>query len=256
MTAFPDLSIPLRSNKPRTTGVTMMIDWGLPVGHQTDVVDTAGAYIDMAKIAGSISALMPEHTLKEKIRAYRDADIDTSPGGLLAEYAYLKGNLHPFFRNAIELGFSAVEISDNLINWDLATKRETIQIAINEYGLNVLGEVGRKDEAMSNDSVLRDIETCFEAGVSSVYVEAQELFGGEHIRSDLINSIVEEFSGLKIIYELPVVLLPGSSREFKHRVANWMVSEFGPEVNLANVEWDEVWVTEMIRRRMADNLEV
>ena len=52
--------------------------------------------------------------------------------------------------------------------------------------------------------------------------------------------------GEKIIYELPVVVLPGVSREFKHKVSSWMVAEFGRNVNLANVEWDEAWMTEML----------
>jgi phosphosulfolactate synthase (CoM biosynthesis protein A) len=43
--------LPARQGKPRTRGLTMMIDWGLPCGHQADVAATGGAFIDMAKIA-------------------------------------------------------------------------------------------------------------------------------------------------------------------------------------------------------------
>jgi phosphosulfolactate synthase len=131
-----------------------------------------------------------------------------------------------------------------------------IRKAIDNYGLAVLGEVVRKDAAMSNDDVLRDIAVCFDAGASSVYVEAYELFAGDKIRDDLVTEIAKNFAGMKIIYELPVVVLPGISREFKHRVCSWMVADFGSDVNLANVEWDEVWMTEMLRRRLADNLDV
>ena len=51
-------------------------------------------------------------------------------------------------------------------------------------------------------------------------------------------------------------VLPGMSREFKHRVCTWMITEFGGDVNLANVEWDEVWMTEMLRRPTGNNLVV
>jgi phosphosulfolactate synthase len=255
-TAFASVALPERGGKPRNQGLTMMIDWGLPVAHQRDVTDTVGHYVDMAKIAATIAGLMPKEILQRKLASYAEAGICTSPGGLFAEYAYSKGNLDPFFQEAAELGFSAVEISDNLLNWNLETKRETIRKAIDNYGLAVLGEVGRKDAAMSNDDVLRDIAVCFDAGASSVYVEAYELFAGEKIRDDLVTEIAKNFAGMKIIYELPVVVLPGISREFKHRVCSWMVAEFGSDVNLANVEWDEVWMTEMLRRRLADNLDV
>lgn len=254
--AFVDVCLPERGGKPRSCGLTMMIDWGLPLGHQIDTLDAVSHYVDLAKIAGTIAGLMPKEVLKRKLSAYSEAGIGTSPGGLFAEYAYLKGTLDPFFREASELGFSAVEISDNLLDWDLETKRKTIRKAIDEYGLIVHGEVGRKDDAMSNAAVLRDLDLCFSAGASGVYIEAFELFAGEKIRADLVEEIVKNFPDQKVIYELPVVVLPGISREFKHKVSTWMVAEFGRDVNLANVEWDEVWMTEMLRRRVADNLHI
>ena len=234
----------------------MMIDWGLPLGHQVDTIDAVGDYVDLAKIAGAIAGLMPKEILKRKLSAYSEVGIGTSPGGLFAEYAYLKGTLDPFFEEASELGFSAVEISDNFLDWDLETKRKTIRNAIDDYGLVVHGEVGRKDGAMSNSAVLRDLDVCFSAGAYAVYLEAFELFAGEKIRADLVADIEKNFPNEKVIYELPVVVLPGISREFKHKVSTWMVAEFGSDVNLANVEWDEVWMIEMLRRRIADNLRI
>ena len=53
------------------------------------------------------------------------------------------------------------------------------------------------------------------------------------------------------MFELPVVVLPDVTRDYKHRVCAWLVKQFGTEVNLANVEWDEVYITEIIRRGMA-----
>ena len=99
----------------------------------------------------------------------------------------------PFFKEVAELGFSAVEISDNLLEWSLDEKRCTIRKAIDEYGLSVLGEVGRKDKSMSIDEVLLDLDTCFDAGVAGVFIEAYELIAGEEIRADLITAIVKIF---------------------------------------------------------------
>ena len=248
--------LPERDGKPRSRGLTMMIDWGLPVGHQADVIESVGYYVDIAKIAGTIAGLMPKTVLEKKLANYAASGIKTSPGGLFAEYAILNNSLETYFEQAAQLGFSAVEISDNLVRWDLETKQATIRNARQNYGLTVIGEVGRKDAAMEDSYVLQDIEACFNAGASSVYIEAYELFAGETIREDLVASIERNFDDQTIIYELPVVVLPGISREFKHRVSTWMIAKFGGDVNLANVEWDEVWMTEMLRRRAADNLEV
>jgi phosphosulfolactate synthase len=255
-TAFLDVSLPTRQAKPRDLGFTMMIDWGLPLSHQASVTESAGAYIDMAKIAATIAGLMPKEILIQKLANYKSADISTSQGGLFTEYAYLQGKLEPFFKEVSELGFSAVEISDNLLNWSLAEKRQTIRMAMDDFGLKVLGEVGRKEGVMSDDEVIEDIEVCLDCGVAAVFVEAYELFAGENIRSELISRIAENFPKEKIIYELPVIVLPGISREYKHKVSTWMVAEFGMDVNLANVEWDEIWMTEMLRRRIADNIEM
>lgn len=247
-TAFSSIPLPQRQEKPRDRGITMMIDWGLPAAHQKDVIDTAGAYIDMAKLAGSIAGLMPKKIVEEKLSIYRAADISTSQGGLFAELAYKQGNIKQFFDEMKSFGFSAVEISDNLLDWNLVEKKKTIRCAVNDFGLRVLGEVGRKEGVMNDDEVLADLDACFDAGAALVFVEAHELFAGDKIRSDLIASIAKQFPLEKVIYELPVDLLPGVNRSFKHKVTAWMVKEFGTEVNLANVEWDELWVTEMVRR--------
>jgi len=247
-TAFSSIPLPERQAKPRSLGITMMIDWGLSTVHQKDVAESVGHFIDMAKLAGSVAGLMPKQTVEEKLVIYRDADIRTSQGGLFAELAYKQGNIELFFEEIKALGFSSVEISDNLLNWSSEEKSRTIRCAVEEFGLKVLGEVGKKEGVLNDDEVLEDLEVCFEAGASFVFIEAHELFAGEKIRSELINAITKNFPLEKVIYELPVITMPGSSRAYKHKVTSWLVKEFGTEVNLANVEWDELWFTEMIRR--------
>jgi len=68
--AFSSIPIPEREEKPRTRGLTMMIDWGLPLGHQKDCLEGQGLYVDEAKIAASIPRVMPADYLKKKIRHY------------------------------------------------------------------------------------------------------------------------------------------------------------------------------------------
>ena len=255
-TAFSEIPLPSRSEKPRTNGLTMMIDWGLPLGHQVDVLETASDYIDMAKVAATIPGLLSEKVLKKKLATYAEAGISTSQGGLFTEYAYVQNKVEALFAEIARLGFTAVEISDNLLNWSLEEKRQTIRTATEDFGLKVLGEVGRKEGLMTDDEIIADLEVCFEADVAAVFIEAHELFSNDQIRGELIAEIAKRFPVEKIIYELPVDVLPGVTREFKHKVCSWMVAEFGSDVNLANVEWHEVLFTEMVRRKAGDNIEV
>ena len=247
--AFQKIPVPERQGKPRERGMTMMIDWGLNLGTQIDCLEAGGAFIDEAKIAAGISRLMPLDYLRKKTAAYEAEGILAFPGGLFAELAIAQGNFEAFLQGAREAGFSAVEISDNLLEIPPDRKRAVISKAA-KSGFKVMGEVGKKEGSVSPEEMIADIEGCLEAGALKVLLEAHELFSGE-IKKDVIDAVTSKVPLDRIIFELPVLVLPGSSRDLKHRVLAWLVKEFGTEVNLANVEWDEVFITELVRRGMA-----
>ena len=46
--AFSQIDIPSRPGKPRETGITMMIDWGIPPHTQNDVTGFSSEFIDLA----------------------------------------------------------------------------------------------------------------------------------------------------------------------------------------------------------------
>ncbi len=80
-----------RSDKPRTTGRTMVIDWGMPLGQQRDVTATGAAYFDFAKIAVGVSRLLTRDLLTAKIDQYRSHQVEPFPGGQFLEYAEVHG---------------------------------------------------------------------------------------------------------------------------------------------------------------------
>lgn len=51
--------------------------------------------------------------------------------------------------------------------------------------------------------------------------KAAELFSGNVIRSELIHKLTNRFSTSQLIYELPVVVIPGVTRDYKHEIATW-----------------------------------
>ena len=248
--AFTSIPVPERQAKPRTRGLSMMIDWGMGLAHQADVLESAGVYIDNAKIAGTIPRVMPREVLKKKLALYRAHDIAPMIGGLFVELAYMQGNCEKLFADARDTGFGALEVSDNLITFPPGEKARLIR-ACNDAGLKAYGEVGRKEGALDDAAFIADIADCLEAGAAGVYLEAYELFAQGQTRTALIEEIGRRFPPEKMIYELPVVILPGVHREFKHRIATWLVRTLGTEVNLANIEADEIYITEIVRRGMA-----
>jgi phosphosulfolactate synthase len=247
---FSGIPIPERENKPRTRGLTMMIDWGLPLGLQRDCLSAQGLYVDEAKIAAGIPRIMPVEYLKQKIDLYAQESIFTFPGGLFTELALAQGNFEVFLNETLTAGFKGIEVSDNLLRIDSKTKKAMISKAVNDYGMKVMGEVGRKQGGMSTEALIADVENCLEAGASLVLLEAHELFHGG-IREDAVAALVNRVSLDRIMFELPVAVLPDVTQAYKVKVLFWLVKTFGTEVNLANIEWDEIYFTEISRRGMS-----
>ena len=99
--AFASIPVPERQAKPRTRGLNMMIDWGMGLSRQADTLDSAGAYIDNAKIAGPIPRVMPRDVLERKLGLYREHGIAPMIGGLFTELAYMQGNAEKLFDEAL-----------------------------------------------------------------------------------------------------------------------------------------------------------
>ena len=247
---FANVPIPQRQHKPRSRGLSMMIDWGMGIARQQDTLEACGHLIDVAKIAGTIPRIMPRELLMRKLALYRDHEVTTTIGGLFTELTYKQGTYGALLDEAKAVGFAAVEVSDNLVYYPPGVKARLIRDCV-ASGLKAYGEVGRKEGSMSDDAFLADIEDCLEAGAAAVYLEAYELFAQGEVRTALIEAVGKRFPAERIIYELPVVILPGVHREFKHHITALVVRMLGTDVNLANIEWDELYITEIVRRGMA-----
>lgn len=250
--AFTQIPRPSRESKPRKKGMNMMIDWGLGSFAQQDVLETSGQYIDKVKIAGSLPAVLPVDTLQKKISLYKQHNIDVATGGLLAELTFSRReNFDRYLVEAKELGFTSVEISDNLVKMSAKEKSHAIRHAKEEFGFNVYGEIGKKEGRLTDDEVIRDIGVSLDAGADALYLEAAEMYvDGKTVRTALIKRISETYSMDKLIFELPVVIIPGSSHASKIVAADNLIATFGTHVNLGNIEHYELLVLELYRLGM------
>jgi len=83
-----------------------------------------------------------------------------------------------------------------------------------------------------------------------VLLEAHELFHGG-IKEEVVEALIRRVALEKLMFELPVEVLPDVTKAYKTKVLFWLIKQFGTDVNLANVEWDEIYFTEISRRGMS-----
>jgi len=173
-----------RSRKPRTAGVTMIIDKCQGLTNMADLLALTGDYVDHWKLSFGTSALLDDDVLRQKITLARDNDLLVYPGGTLTEYAVLKGVYPEFVRRTCELGFSGLEISDGTIHIPPDVRRELIGLAL-EAGLTVVSEVGKKDprEQPSAAKLAEQALLDFQKENNVVFLEEQGNSAGRYLVS-------------------------------------------------------------------------
>ncbi len=247
--AFADcVPVPRRSGKPRETGVTMMIDWGMGPIRQNDMLRLVQPFVDIAKIAVGISGLIDASLLREKVSIYQGYDVDPFIGGMFLEYAiHHKGFdvARSYFEECVKLGFKTVEISDNSLEMKFEDKFRLIRTAHEQFGLKVLGEVGSKTEMSSTEKMVEGIRGCLQSGAWKVFVEGAEFVDKEKggLAEHVIDGIVSRVDLNQLLFELPGIWIPKASCPDIHEMTVYFIKRFGPEVNIANVMPD--WVLEL-----------
>ena len=247
--AFVELPRQRSIEKPRRSGLTMMADFGLPYRYAEDVVQMAGRYIDLAKIAVGTSRLYDLRYLRRKLRLYNQYVIRPFVGGQFQEYVFATYGaraLPGFLQEARKVGFEVVEISDNCVPLSDRQRREQIRLAIG-CGLAVFGEIGSKDSRSSSGLLIKQAEICFSAGAELVLVEAAELVEKGKPKRDLINALRRNLDMARILIELPGPWISGVTLSAVEDMKKFLVAEFGPDINMANVMPHDIVETEALR---------
>lgn len=236
-TAFQEIVIPDLPPKPRERGITMVADWGVGLSRQKDLIQTAGEFVDLAKIVVSASRILPREILRRKITLYKESRIEPFPGGQFLEIAVLQKRVKEYYRAALKIGYKSIEVSDNAITLTPEEKSGIIKGAV-DAGLRVIGEVGKKVSATGTEELIADIQNTLNAGSWKIFVEAKEIFG-EGLNADLIKELAESVDLSKLIFEIPLVAVQEVHHYQGYRMWEWLLETFGPEVNIANVEYDD-----------------
>lgn len=236
-----------RDEKPRSKGITMVLDKGLGLETAESLMNISGEYVDYLKFGWGTSIVHEQEIIRAKVEMYKAHDITPYTGGTLFELAYMNGKLDEFFKEAHDLGFPAIEISDGSINIPHDKKVECIRLAT-ENGFEVLSEVGKKDpnldKELTLDERIRYMNEELDAGSSLIIVEARE--GGKNIgifdksgnaKEDEIDYILENFNGSKLLWEAP-----NKDQQV------FFILKLGNTVNLGNVSTDDITSLETLRR--------
>jgi phosphosulfolactate synthase len=247
--AFVELPATRSQHKPRRTGLTMVADFGLPYRYAEDIFDLAGRYIDLVKIAVGTARLYDSEVLRRKLDLFRARGARAFLGGQFQEYVYAtygKDALPRFLNEARRVGFETIEISDNCVPLSDAERRDQIRLAL-DCGLAVFGEVGSKDAKTDANVLAGQARTCFAAGCELVLIEAAELMHGGKPNRALIVELRNAIDFSKALIELPGPWISGVTLSAIEDMKKFLVREFGPDVNIANVMPNDIMETEALR---------
>lgn len=224
------LTLPARAAKPRRTGLTMVVDGGVPLGTLRDVVESAGEYLDFVKFGWGTAVV--SNQLAAKIDLLQANGIAFYLGGTLFEKYVLQGRFDDFRTLCHDLGCRHVEVSNGTIDLSNLEKVGYIGKLADEF--TVISEVGFKDgdrsERLSPRRWIDYIQDDLAAGATLVTLEARESASSGICRPDgrlrigLIEEVLGELAPDRLLFEAPTTALQAY---FVHRV--------GPDVNLGNV---------------------
>jgi len=250
---FESIPHPVRDAKPRQRGATFIIDWGIGVRQQQDLLDTAAEFIDLAKIAVGIAGMLSASVVRKKIAAYVSHAVHPFPGGQYLEHAHIHGMDDAFLPHAAEAGFHWVEVSDNLASVSLEWKSKMIRQAVEKFDMKVLGEVGKKAGGEGGASFLDDAKACRDAGATYVLLEAAELVSEDPAVQRDIDAVVDEIGLDVVMFELPGPWIDGVHACDIHAMRRRLISQYGQDVNIGNCDPNDVVNLEAYRRKLGVN---
>lgn len=232
--------IPERTVKPRSAGLTMVMDKGLSIREVEDFLSISGIYADIVKLGWATSYVTPD--LDKKLDVYRAANIPFYFGGTLFELFIARGQFDDYRRILDKYKLQYVEVSDGSLELPHDEKCKYIEILAKDF--TVLSEVGSKDaeKIIAPYKWIAMMNKELEAGSYKVIAEAREagnvgIFRGTgEVRSGLVDEILTQIPDEKIIWEAP-----------QKAQQTWFIQLLGANVNLGNIAPNELIPLETLR---------
>ena len=249
-TAFPFVPLDSRrsTGKPRRSGLTMVSDYQLSLGALEELLELAGDYIDIFKIATGTARLFDRDHLIKKLALLNRFGVRSLLGGQFQEYVLHAMGIEAMPRHLEEaraVGFDLVEISDNVVDLGPGT-RERLFDAVRGAAMAPVGEIGDKREHTATAAMVAEIREVLDLGAELAMIEGQELMHGGSPNDDLILTLKREVDVSRCMFELSTPRVGSTAPEI-YLGKKFLVKTFGPDVNLGNVTPDVVIETETTR---------
>jgi phosphosulfolactate synthase len=223
--------LPSRATKPRSTGLTMVIDGGIPLKLFADIMSSTPELIDFVKFGWGTSIVTGG--LQQKIDVLREHGIGFYLGGTLFEKYVMQERFDDYKRFCVELGCDHVEVSNGTITMSNAEKASYIRKLAGDF--TVVSEVGFKDpdrsEQLPPSKWVEYINEDLAAGATMVTLEARESGKSGICRPDgaLRFGLIEDVlaagvSQDQLLFEAPTTTLQ-----------TYFITRLGTDVNLGNV---------------------
>jgi phosphosulfolactate synthase len=232
--------MPERLTKPRSHGITMVMDKGLSIEETRNFLSIAEDYVDVVKLGFGTSYVTPK--LDKKLEVYRSANIPIYFGGTLFEAFFVRGQLEDYIAICKEYGVGYMEVSDGSVDIDHKEKCKVIE-RLTKYA-TVLSEVGSKDAAhiIPPYKWIELMQAELNAGARYVIAEAREAGnvgiyrGTGEVREGLVQEILTKIPSEKILWEAPQ-----KSQQL------YFIELIGANVNLGNIAPNEMIALEAMR---------
>jgi len=237
----PDfLRLPEHTVKPRSAGLTHVLDKGLPAPQTQALLESASEFIDIWKFGWGTAYL--DRDLESKLALLAGGQVQSCLGGTLLEIAWSQGKIEECLHWAAGIGVAMVEVSRGVMPMPLADKARLIARAAQSF--TVVTEVGTKDPSRQlevgewKDEVSKD----FDAGAWLVITEgrASGTVGTYTAKGEVIEEIVDAVVGVagheRVLFEAP-----------RREQQTWCINRFGPNVNLGNIAVEDIVNLETLR---------
>lgn len=232
--------IPSRTQQPRTSGLTMVMDKGLSLNQVKDFMSIAGPYVDVVKLGFGTSFVTPN--LREKIELYLTYNVPLYFGGTLFEAFLIRNQFEDYINVCKDYGIKHIEVSDGSISIPHTEKCGYIE-KLTKHA-TVFSEVGSKDAAhiIPPYKWIELMRAELEAGSAYVIAEAREAGnvgiyrGSGEVREGLVQEILTQIPAEKIIWEAP-----------QKAQQLYFLELIGCNVNLGNIAPNEVIPLEAMR---------
>jgi phosphosulfolactate synthase len=228
----------------------MMMDWGETLEFLEAHLKLCAPYIDLGKIVVGHSRLYTEDYYRAKLDLYRKYEVRPFIGGQFLEYVFATlgwDGVVPYCEEAKRFGVEAIEVSDNCVPLDDKERAKLIRMCA-DTGLEIHGEVGAKTEDKHDPAdLIAQARICFDSGCEIVLVEAAEIMENGTVNRPLVTAIRNDLDVGKVLFELPGHWIKGTTGSDIFEMQRFLIEEFGPDVNIANVQPAMVFNLESLR---------